>query len=147
MKEITKSVQEVVTKEKKVYVAFDGKEFNREWECNHYEYNQKLDALLSRTDIIKTNAGTPCVGQLYLTDDENYYWLKPLTTEAVDAIVDVFESNWFDGTAIVVNEWVCVRETCDDEAEAFSERSIKAEIRWQFEKLGYDVTFTPKKGE
>jgi len=146
MQEITKKVQEIITKEKTVFVAFDGKEFEKKYECEAYEWDKKKEIFLKREDIqVRKDLGAPCDGGYWRNEDYDYIWIKPLTTNACVDMIETFTGDYFEPKDAKVNEWVCIEFDMDDEPTSYPEKNIKQAIISQFDALGYDVIFTKRK--
>ena len=99
----------------------------------------------SRKDIVYLELNAPCDGGYYYTEDHIFLWVKPLTEEAIKAIEEAYKGEYFHVNDLKVGEWTCIEDYNDEWTETKSMASIIDAIQFQFNSLGYDVTFKKRK--
>ena len=143
----TRIEKEVVTVNKTIYIACDGKEFDDNIKCSEYEkwlnrteqekQLEEIEAKHSLDDV------TPLDGAEYY-EGHDYRWYRPKSIEEIDLLNDYYGLDSGYLTKEHIGEWVCI-EAYDiynpNEACYVSHisSSIK-QIEFLFNELGYDVT-------
>ncbi len=149
MKTVVKEVVKKVVEKKKVFVAEDGKEFDKEWRCREYETDLLRKMAKERNDIEFCDAlegRAPNYSEWDSGDcDKDYYWIKANSKEAVELLNKAYHPIYND-RVFEEGTWMCVEIGYDDDIDLLSEDDIMDSISRQFEELGIKVTFS-KEGE
>ena len=87
-----KTVTETISKEKTVYVAFDGKEFDYMLGCLYYEENKLLEQLKKSKNLKYYSEVENCEFPFYNDAVENvrFYYFKILNEEGLKEIINYF---------------------------------------------------------
>lgn len=143
MQEITreKEITQVVTS--KVYVAFDGKEFDSVNACLEYEEDQRREAALKRGDVevFEYNGSYDITGSDY--SEHEFLWVKPNTEDAVTALNEAYESKWAD-MSFAVDAVTCVVMDGGEVIYTVTLDGLMNDVKWFFAQFGYDVQFIEK---
>ena len=146
----TKTIPQVITVDKTIYIASDGKEFDTYLACDCYEQEierkqrmLKIKGVESKEDMKDV---TPLDGEEYLTEHD-YRWHRPKSIEEVELLNEFYKPDRLL-TEKDIGEWVCFESyDIDSGSEPSYVRSLKDSIK-HIEKFldafGYYVTITER---
>lgn len=147
----TRVIQEQITRDKTIYIAEDGMEFEEYSECQKYEETLAHKKKMLKLKEIEHNKAmmdeSPLDGGDYPTDHD-YRWFKPKTAEEVHFLNEAFGIMYGKILLGDVEKWICVEkydieDETDDAYVARLEDSIK-HIKDFLNGFGYDVTITER---
>ena len=89
MKEEKITVKEVVSREKTVYIAFDGKEFSDEYACMKYEQKTMLKQLKESKNLKYYEEAENWIFPTYndYSSEAEFYYFKVLNKEGAEEII------------------------------------------------------------
>lgn len=127
------------------YVAFDGTEFDREYECRAYEDKVNMDMLLNTVPNCKEAKDMPPLGGCD-AEDHSFLWFRPNRISHLKMIEKVcrLDEGYLDSTDL--GKWICIEFGYDGDAWA---SYLECDIEYMkrlLGHLGYDVTITEKIG-
>lgn len=133
----TKEKIELVKKATKVFVAYDGKEFERKIDCLEYEREQKLKSVEHLK--IRELEDVPPINCEEVRDDYTYTWYKVNNKEEFDLLNDCY-----DGSLSQVNSYpeiICVEEDYDGYTWNYYLSDMFKHTEQFWKDLGYTVSF------
>lgn len=142
IKKITKTVTKEATV--KVYVAFDGAEFDYESDCRDYENNKKEEILSTIERCYAADGCQPFDGGMH--GQRGFYrWYRPKNETEIDILKRLFKDRDNILTYNDIGEWCCVEFISMDDAKWWYTLSDSINHAVPLlEKLGYDVKITKK---
>lgn len=133
MKEVQKEI--TIKQIAKLYVAFDGAEFQSREECECYEMEEKRKEVLKRIEMNFELSGCPNFDGGENMEYHDYNWFRPKNKEEKELLEAAYEVSISDE---LIGQWICI-ESCDDAAWVSSLKYAIGYAQNILKKLGYDL--------
>ncbi len=103
--------QETIVREKNVYIANDGTEFEQEWMCKEYEKAEAIKSLSCKVKCCESLDGyMPFDGNEYC-EYHSYRWYYVSSQDDVDVINEAFSlDEAYKITENEIGKWICIEE-------------------------------------
>lgn len=143
----TRVEKEVVTVNRTIYIACDGKEFDNLDKCKEHESWLNRTEQEKQLEEIETKHSlddvAPLDGAEYY-ENHDYRWYRPKSIEEIDLLNDYYGIDSGYLTKEDIGEWVCIEAydiyNPNEDCYASCISSSIKQIEFLLNELGYDVT-------
>ena len=133
-----KTTTQMVKVNVQTYIACDGTEFERAWQCEEYERKlrekniEKIETNDEAKDFIPLNGCEFC-------DNNIYRWFRPKDEEQVQLLNEFFDPYSVRLTNDDIGKWICI-ESADEDSWVYSLDESIEHIKNFLSTFGYKVT-------
>lgn len=115
MKIETRTTQKTIVDSKRIYIAFDGKEFPSSWQCREYERDIVVKELIATGEVERCEqaSGSAPFDGGWNSEEHGWEWFKARTKHGLDALAEIYKPS-YGMPAIGLNEWFCIEDIDGD---------------------------------